>query len=390
MISTILVLATSLISQTHGFSAIGTSHAPFAVRTIHVKDHSVVSRFHRSESHAKLCSLLTDDSEDGSSDASTASPIQILFDSISSNPNRSIYFSSLMALCGAALGPFLDSYHSLFGVLTYDTPLVYPLLGSMGEGPALLTCVTTYWVPPLFGIAGFLIGWLYIWLDALFQEGGDSNQALVQLHPTIPKVLIGISYFTFQYFLSGILFANQMDRTSIFLIMSTLAAGGFYALDGTLAGLITSVATAVGGPLIEVGLISSLPAPWGYHYNDPGETGFFPLWIVPVYFLGGPANGNLARAFWVALGEGSTSLTGQRKEILSNSQQRVPCNECHGTRAVPCPNCDDGTYVSYGQRVICSACRGKGRVICRSCFSEYDDDPNDIENIRRIMDRIPD
>ena len=51
-----------------------------------------------------------------------------------------------MSLSGAALGPFLDSYHSLFGVLTYDTPLVFPILGRIGGDTDLLTCVTTYWV----------------------------------------------------------------------------------------------------------------------------------------------------------------------------------------------------------------------------------------------------
>lgn len=142
-----------------------------------------------------------------------------------------------------------------------------------------------------------------------------------------------------------------------------------------------------GRPLIEVGLISSLTGSWAYHYNDAGETGFFPLWIIPVYFLGGPANGNLARAFWNALGDESLA---KDQELIPPLPKRVPCDVCNGTRAVKCPNCDDGTYVTYGERVVCKACRGKGRVICRSCFSEYGDDPNDIENIRRIMDQIPD
>jgi hypothetical protein len=231
-----------------------------------------------------------------------------------------------------------------------------------------------------------LIGWLYIWLDAVFYDdntsAADSNQMQTQLHPTIPKVLVGISFFTLQYWLSGILFANHMDRTNILVIMSFLAAGGFFALDRTMSGFITSAATAIGGPLIEVGLISSLPDSWAYHYNDPGELGFFPLWIIPVYFLGGPANGNLARAFWNAFGD--------EEVVVQPVKKMIPCSECQGTRAVACPNCDDGTYVAYGERVVCPACRGKGRVICRSCFSKYGDNPNDIENIRRIMDQIPD
>ena len=337
----------------------------------------------------KSTTFLSSSNDENIDETIDLSPIKILIDTVSSDPKRTIYFSSLMTLCGAALGPFLDSYHSLYGVLEYDTPLIFPILKRIGEGEGsdLLTCVTTFWVPPLFGVAGFLIGWLYIWLDAVSSndENGTNQQ---HLHPTVPKVLVGISYFTLQYWLSGILFAANVDRTSILVLMSVLAACGFYALDGTRSGLFTSLATAIGGPLIEVGLISSLEPPLGYHYNDVGsETGFFPLWIVPVYFLGGPANGNLARAFWNALGN-NTVRVAKKGEVPM--QKKIPCTECQGTRAVPCPNCDDGTYITYGERVICKACRGKGRVICRSCFSEYDDDPSDIENIRRIMDRIPD
>ena len=318
---------------------------------------------------------------------SSRSPTQSIINTVQSNPSRSIYFSLAMTLCGAVLGPFLDSYHSLLGVLTYDTPLVFPILGRIGGGTELLTCVTTYWVPPLFGAAGFLIGWLYILLDAEFYRNENvTNPSQSKLNPTVPNVFIGVSYFTFQYWISGMLFANHVDRESILIIMSGLGMGGYLALDRTLSGFITSAATAIGGPLIEVWLISALPESWAYHYNDPGETGYFPLWIIPVYFLGGPANGNLARAFWNALGNNNAESKEEDREL----QRRVPCPQCQDTRAVKCQNCDDGTYISYGQQVTCKACRGKGRVICRACFGEYGDDPYDIENIRRIMDRIPD
>jgi hypothetical protein len=317
-----------------------------------------------------------------------ASPIQILVHTVNRNPSKSMQFSLLMATCGASLGPFLDSYHSLFGVLSYDTPLVFPLLGSVGDSQPLLTCVTTYWVPLLFGLAGFLIGWLYIWFDTV-KLGWDAKLDIAsdELNPSIPKVLLGISYFTFQYWLSGICSAHGLDRATILALMSVLAAGGFVALDGTMSGLITSLATAIGGPLIEIALISLLPEPWGYHYNDSGETGFFPLWIVPVYFLGGPANGNLARLFWTSLNK-----NGQVDRTASNetSQKQVACKECQGTRLVNCTNCDNGTYVTYNRRVVCNACRGKGVVICRSCFNQYGDDPNDIEGIRKLVDRLYD
>jgi hypothetical protein len=37
---------------------------------------------------------------------------------------------------------------------------------------------------------------------------------------------------------------------------------------------------------IEVGIISSLPESGAYHYNGAGDTGYCPLWIIPVYFFG--------------------------------------------------------------------------------------------------------
>jgi len=53
--------------------------------------------------------------------------------------------------------------------------------------------------------------------------------------------------------------------------------------DGTVAGLLVSLATAIGGPLIEYGLIHTLVGTGeGYHYTDSGEFGWgFPLWIIP-------------------------------------------------------------------------------------------------------------
>lgn len=361
----LIVAVASLTTRiTHGFSATKLHRAPLR----------------RCKSQPSVTTFMSDRDN---VESSNSPPLERIVTKIAGDPKRSINFSLLMTLCGALLGPFLDSYHSLFGVLSYNTPLVFPILGSTGTGrPDLLTCVTSLWVPFLFGLAGFLIGWLYILFDTVTTDASES-----QLHPTMPKVLLGISYFTFQYWLSGVLYAHGVDRSSILAIMSVLAAGGFYILDGTMSGFITSAATAVGGPLIEVGLISSLPDSWAYHYNDAGETGFFPLWIIPVYFLGGPANGNLARGFWNALTEKSGDV---RTFGMQVEMKQVPCIYCNGTRAVTCPNCDDGTYVTYGERVVCKACRGKGLVICRQCFSKYGDDPSDIENIRRIMNQIPD
>ena len=185
-----------------------------------------------------------------------------------------------------------------------------------------------------------------------------------------------------------------MDRTTILNIMSVIASIGFLVFDRSMSGLITSAATALGGPLIEAGLIWSTVHgyfPGGYHYNDLGETGFFPLWIIPVYFLGGPANGNLARSFWNALTSSSTTPSSDLTNGDSATNQE-PCSVCNDTRRVPCPNCDGiGTYVAMGGRTVkCTSCNARGFVICRNCFDRYDEDPYDIDAIREMMNRMPD
>jgi len=249
--------------------------------------------------------LVAFSSSSDSNDLFESPSIKRMQDTIMNDTSKSTSFSLLMALCGAMLGPFLDSYHSLFGVLKYNHPLSLQLWSSSSEYPAL---VTTVWVPILFGLAGFIIGWLTILLDSALLI--EDNQK-VALNPSVSKILVTISFFTLQYYLSGVLFYQDVSRSDIFVFMSILALGGFQAFDQTKSGLITSFATALGGPMIEVGLISffqwtsiSSLSDWGYHYMDSGELGFFPLWIIPVYFLGGPAVGNLARGIWNQLGTG--------------------------------------------------------------------------------------
>jgi hypothetical protein len=332
---------------------------------------------------------------------------------VKDDPKRAVLFSLLMTSCGAVLGPFLDAYHSAFGVLQYDKPIIWILWGSEHH-PAL---TTAWWVPELFGLAGFLIGWLYILFDTVLLDDTSSSSTspatatatatattIEQKSPTPPKILLGIALFTFQYWLSGILFeSNIIDRTGILNLMSIISGMGFLFLDGSMSGLFTSLATCIGGPVIEIGLITAttsgiLSGGGGYHYTDLGETGYFPLWIVPVYFLGGPANGNLARGFWNALSS-TSSLSGQSdptkkkgQVVHDNDNKTDPCPVCQDTRRVECPNCDGvGTYVAMGGRTVrCTSCNGRGFVMCRACFDRYEEDPYDIDTIRDIMNRMPD
>jgi hypothetical protein len=296
--------------------------------------------------------------------------------SLTSDMGRSSLFSLIMVLCGAALGPFLDSYHSAFGVLQYDEPIKVVLWGTEAQ-PGL---ITAWWVPELFGLAGFLIGWLYISGDEILKTDPDRRR------PSPPMILLGIAFFTFQYWLSGVLYSVEIDRVSILNIMSVLAGVGFLWLDGSFAGFLTSLATAVGGPLIEVGLLLTIQGHGGYHYTDPGETGFFPLWISPIYFLGGPAVGNLARGFWTLLSKENEGSSPFDKPVI-----RPGCKVCGDTRCIGCPNCDaQGYYVTYGRRVKCNCCKGRGLVICRACFLEYCNAPADIEAVREVMSKMPD
>ena len=275
------------------------------------------------------------------------------------SPGRTAAFSALMAASGALLGPFLDSFHSAFGVLQYDAPLTATLWGPDAQHPAL---ITSWWVPELFGLAGFLIGWLYILLDAALllsttNTTNNNTTATTRIEratkavpsPSPPIILLGISIFTFQYWLSGILYHSGVDRTTILNVMSVAAASGFWFLDRTYAGFLASAATALGGPLIEVGLLTLSRSDHadiilhgaGYHYTDLGETGFFPLWIVPVYFLGGPANGNLARGYWTWLNNMMGIVETQdyvSKSASSDAKEPPGCPVCNDTRRVPCPN----------------------------------------------------
>ena len=116
--------------------------------------------------------------------------------------------------------------------------------------------------------------------------------------------------------------------------------------------------------------------------------------MIIVYFLGGPAVGNLARGIWGGLSQSDKNIatSDERDDSPDDPTLKRPnCKECNDTRAVGCPNCDAlGFYTSYNRRVKCNCCKGKGLVICRACFSNYDSDPYDIDAIRNILSRIPD
>lgn len=200
-------------------------------------------------------------------------------------------FLVAMASAGALLGPILDGFHSRFGVLTYHNPAPFAV-----EVFNFELCQTAAWVPPMFGLAGIIIGTLYAVLDRFLQSPPES------LSPSGAKVLLGIACFVVQYWLSGILLGpteglalgGEWLLGGSQVLLWLLALAHWRVFDNTRAGAIVSALTALGGPLIEIGILN-FPGWDVYAYALPD---FFriPAWISAVYFCGGPAVGNLARA----------------------------------------------------------------------------------------------
>jgi hypothetical protein len=78
-------------------------------------------------------------------------------------------------------------------------------------------------VPFLFGVAGVIMGGLYVGLDELWDTDKGSRR------PSWPTVFSGISYFSLQYYLSG-LFAAQLWESLQLNLFLALTAGVCYGL----------------------------------------------------------------------------------------------------------------------------------------------------------------
>ncbi|CAM9844535.1 unnamed protein product, partial [Chrysoparadoxa australica] len=76
--------------------------------------------------------------------------------------------------------------------------------------------------------------------------------------------------------------------------LTALSLVGFGLFDRTKAGVAVSLLTALLGPAIEIGIVNLLHL---YSYTDADFWGVN-SWIPVVYALGGPAVGNLSRAFY--------------------------------------------------------------------------------------------
>eukprot|EP00933_Yihiella_yeosuensis_P054345 TRINITY_DN52762_c0_g1_i1.p1 TRINITY_DN52762_c0_g1~~TRINITY_DN52762_c0_g1_i1.p1 ORF type:complete len:337 (+),score=51.45 TRINITY_DN52762_c0_g1_i1:60-1013(+) len=199
-------------------------------------------------------------------------------------------YAAAMYAAGGLLGPALDGMgHGNFGVLTYHDPAPFPVVIF-----GLQIFKTAPWVPFLFGVAGLLIGALYWWLDDALQTSDDRRS------PSAIFTLAAVAAFAANYIASGFLWSQGVAAGPLAIILGIWDVLTWWIFDSTTAGLIVSVLTAVGGPLIEVFLVN---APWWdlYVYNQADLWGV-DSWIPWVYLCGAPAVGCVARLVRQRLG----------------------------------------------------------------------------------------
>lgn len=193
--------------------------------------------------------------------------------------------SVAMGSASAVLGPLLDGMHSRYGVLKYKHPIQIFLI------PDTYLLETSIWTPPLFALAGIILGVCYPLLDDYFQEdvpAGGTN-------PPWSFVLFGIACFVGQYWISAVL-ESPLNGLHIFnfpyldILLLWLAVLHWRYFDGTRHGAAMAILTAFAGPGLELFLIHI-----GMHaYTNPNFLSI-PSWIPWVYACGGPAVGNLGR-----------------------------------------------------------------------------------------------
>jgi hypothetical protein len=104
---------------------------------------------------------------------------------------------------------------------------------------------------------------------------------------------MNIGLFSLQYYISGALDFLGWAPLPINLVLTVIALAGFLMFDGSSAGLLLAISTAVAGPTAEIVLING---PHLYNYTHADILGIC-SWIPAVYFLGGSAVGNLTRMF---------------------------------------------------------------------------------------------
>jgi hypothetical protein len=198
-----------------------------------------------------------------------------------------------MAASSAVLGPLLDGMHSAHGVLRYAQPISLTVRPPNGTEDTLVLLTTTWWTPVLFAVAGVILGISHPVLDSIFYEDVPQGGR----DPSWTFVLLGISAFALQYWISAVLEAPLLGQSIgsfpvLDVVLCSTAFAHWVTFDRTRQGAMMAALTALAGPVVESTLIS-----FGlYHYAHPQLFyDAIPSWIGWVYACGGPAVGNLGR-----------------------------------------------------------------------------------------------
>lgn len=329
----------------------------------------------------------------------------------------------VMFAASFVLGPLLDHQHSRFDILHYAHPvsldmniILAPILHnplseqfiSVFSGPIGFffvgesgTIETDWWVGPLFGVAGIIMGLGTTTLDSIFLRNGvkarrikeiEGNlqpirtKALIAKSPAKPAggwepswgfTLASISFFALQYAASGMLASPDFDFLSggeghlpyhsidVFLLL--WAAGAWAYFDKTYQGLVIAGAAAVGGPIIEIVLINVFHL---YTYTNPDIFGI-PSWIPWVYACGGPAVGNLSR-----------TARGKLRALLNLAGPvcRVPIYESRPSWRPPPRGFDPRTFRASGVK------RNAGDDQMKGKFVILVDGPVDLTGVQSLDD----
>lgn len=179
------------------------------------------------------------------------------------------------------LGPLLDNYHSQFGVLRYNNPIELQLR----VGDVVVHVVTAWFTSPLFMLAGVIIAFGTTFLDGVFGRGEHAQNM------SMPKALATVCMFCSVYYLSAA-WSHSGASDYLVWILGAMGLTEWYFMDRSVGGVVMGALTAVCGPVLEVALINGTGV---YSYSEWDVLGI-PWMIVAVYFAGGPAVGNLARA----------------------------------------------------------------------------------------------
>lgn len=145
---------------------------------------------------------------------------------------------------------------------------------------------TSTFTSPLFVVAGLVIAYGTLTLNSIVDKYSFPVDPI-----SVPHALATIAAFSTIYYLSALIPGSELSIITGPLL-TALAVAEWYWMDRSIGGLMMGFLTALCGPLVEVGLINIAHL---YSYSSPEIAGI-PLFIVPVYFAGGSAVGNLARA----------------------------------------------------------------------------------------------